>query len=93
MRGRDLAFVALMALAAGCSVVRHGILDFAAPPLFEIPIGKYSVIMCFRDSTVVRLYGGTWYTIHAPFYILLAALLVPLLVWFVLRHKRNETTR
>jgi hypothetical protein len=87
---QTLSIFALAALLAGCSI-EHGHLDFAAPPLLEVPLGGYSSLMVFGNSTVLRTKGGTWYTLSVPFYVLLpAAIGIPSLVWFIFRRRARE---
>lgn len=86
---RVLQFVGLAMLLAGCTVM-HGTVDFIAQPLFEIPLGEYSGIMCFENSTVVKIHGGTWCIVSLPFYaIAVFGITLSLLVWFPFRRRKH----
>ncbi len=68
----------------------HLYVDFLAPPLFEISLGQSISIMFFQGSTVVRVHGGTYYTIPLPFYVIIAAAVaIPLVIWFALRRRNH----
>ena len=70
---------------------QHGQVDFASPS-FEWSIGSTESVMLFDDSTVICM-GGAYYTLGAPYYLLLAGFIalgaVPLVVCRLRKRRRS----